>query len=579
MAKKVAELLVDVLAKAGVKRIYGVSGDSLNGITDSIRATRQLEWIHVRHEEAAAFAAGAEAHLTGSLAVCAGSCGPGNLHLINGLYDCHRSRVPVLAIAAQIPSNELGSGYFQETHPEHLFAQCSHYCELVSQAEQMPRLLEIAMQTAISRRGVAVIALPGDIALLDAVETSPRLHFHEQNPMVCPSEEDIAKLAAMLNGTTPKGARKTTILAGAGCAGAHKELIEVAGKLKAPIVHALRGKEFVEHDNPYSVGMTGLLGFSSGYHAMMNCDVLLMLGTDFPYQQFYPKDATVIQIDIRGEQIGRRTKVDLGLVGDVRCTLAALSPHLLANQDDAHLKAALNHYGEARKGLDDLATGEPGETPIHPQYIAKVLDELAEEDAIFTCDVGTPTIWAARYLQMNGKRRLMGSFNHGSMANALPQAIGAQVSHPDRQVISMSGDGGLAMLMGDLLSLCQLKLPVKTIVFNNSSLAFVELEMKAAGILDFGTDLHNPNFSMMAEAAGVLGIRVRTPEQVRPAIEQALRHDGPALIEAIVSRQELSMPPTITVDQIKGFSLFMIKAVLDGRGSDIIDLARVNLRF
>ncbi len=570
--KKVAELLVDVLAGAGVRRIYGVSGDSLNGITDSIRATKRLDWIHVRHEETAAFAAGAEAHLTGRLAVCAGSCGPGNLHLINGLYDCHRNRVPVLAIAAQIPSNEIGSGYFQETHPEHLFAQCSHYCELVSHPEQMPRVLEIAMQTAISRRGVAVVAIPGDIALRDAVEPGPRLTFHEPKPTVCPSEEELATLAKILNGS-----KKTTILAGAGCAGAHPELIELARKLKAPIVHALRGKEFVEYDNPFSVGMTGLLGFSSGYHAMMNCDTLLMLGTDFPYQQFYPEKATIIQIDIRGEQIGRRTKVDLGLVGDVKSTLAVLNPQLLTGSDEAHLSASLRHYTEARKGLDDLATGEPGQKPIHPQYVAKILDELAAEDAVFTCDVGTPTIWAARYLHMNGKRRLLGSFVHGSMANALPQAIGAQVSHPGRQVISLSGDGGLAMLMGDLLSLRQLQLPVKMIVFNNSSLAFVELEMKAAGILDFGTDLHNPNFAKMVEAAGILGLRAETPEQVRPMIEQALRHDGPALIEAIVSRQELSMPPTISVDQIKGFSLFMIKAVLGGRGDEIIDLAKTNL--
>ena len=573
MAKRIADLLVDVLAEAGVKRIYGVTGDSLNGITDAIRAKGQLEWVHLRHEETAAFAAGAEAHLTGRLAVCAGSCGPGNLHLINGLYDCHRSRVPVLAIAAQIPSNELGSGYFQETHPEHLFAQCSHYCELISQPEQMPRVLEIAMQTAISRRGVAVIALPGDIGLRDAVEAGPRLHFHESQSTVSPSEEEIVALAGILNKS-----KKTTILAGAGCAGAHDQLIELAGKLKAPIVHAMRGKEFVEYDNPFDVGMTGLLGFSSGYHAMKDCDTLLMLGTDFPYQQFYPQDATIIQIDIRGEQIGRRAKIDLGLVGDVKATLAALIPQLTAKPDEAHLAAALKDYGEARRGLDDLATGGVGEKPIHPQYVAKVLNELAAEDAVFTCDVGTPTIWAARYLRMNGKRRLLGSFTHGSMANALPQAIGAQVSHPGRQVVSLSGDGGLAMLMGDLLSLIQLKLPVKLIVFNNSSLAFVELEMKAAGILDFGTDLHNPDFAKMAEAAGILGLRAETADQVRPMIEQALRHDGPALVEAIVSRQELSMPPTITIDQIKGFSLFMIKAVLDGRGSEIIDLAKVNLR-
>jgi pyruvate dehydrogenase (quinone) len=574
MAKKrVADLIVDVLAEAGVRRIYGVSGDSLNGITDSIRATGQLEWVHLRHEETAAFAAGAEAHLTGKLAVCAGSCGPGNLHLINGLYDCHRSRVPVLAIAAQIPSNEIGSGYFQETHPEHLFAQCSHYCELVSQPEQMPRVLEIAMQTAISRRGVAVITIPGDIALRDAVEAGVRLHFHESQSRVCPSDEEIATLAGILNKS-----KKTTILAGAGCAGAHDLLIEAAGKLQAPIVHAMRGKEFVEYDNPFDVGMTGLLGFSSGYKAMMECDTLLMLGTDFPYQQFYPRDATILQIDIRGEQIGRRTKVDLGLVGDVKSTLAALIPQLTAKEDDAHLAAALKDYSEARKSLDDLATGKKGEKPIHPQYVAKVVDELASEDAVFTCDVGTPTIWAARYLRMNGKRRLLGSFTHGSMANALPQAIGAQVSRPGRQVVAFCGDGGLAMLMGDLLSLRQLDLPVKLIVFNNSSLAFVELEMKAAGILDFGTNLHNPHFAKMAEAAGILGLRAETADQVRPLIEQALKYDGPALVEAIVSRQELSMPPTITIDQIKGFGLFMIKAVLDGRGNEIIDLAKVNLR-
>jgi pyruvate dehydrogenase (quinone) len=572
MAKKVADLLVDVLAEAGVQRIYGVSGDSLNGITDSIRARKQIQWIHVRHEETAAFAAGAEAHLTGRLAVCAGSCGPGNLHLINGLYDCHRSRVPVLAIAAQIPSNEIGSGYFQETHPEHLFAQCSHYCELVSQPEQMPRVLEIAMQTAISRRGVAVVTLPGDIGFRDAVEQAPRLHFAEPRPTVRPSDDEITELARTLNAS-----KKTTIFAGAGCAGAHRELIELAGKLKAPIVHALRGKEFVEYDNPFDVGMTGLLGFSSGYHAMMNCDTLLMLGTDFPYQQFYPKHATIIQVDIRGEQIGRRTKVDLGLVGDVRATLASLIPKLQTKSDEAHLNSSLEHYREARKGLDDLATGEPGRKPIHPQYVARMLDELAAEDAIFSCDVGTPTIWAARYLKMNGKRRLLGSFTHGSMANALPQAIGAQASHPSRQVISLSGDGGIAMLMGDLLSLRQLQLPVKVIVFNNSSLAFVELEMKAAGILDFGTDLHNPDFAKMADALGLLGLRAETPEQVAPMITQALQHDGPALVEVLVSRQELSMPPTITVDEAKGFGLFMLRAVLSGRGEEIVDLAKVNV--
>jgi pyruvate dehydrogenase (quinone) len=572
MAKRVADLLVDVLADAGVRRIYGVSGDSLNGITDSIRVRRDMQWVHLRHEETAAFAAGAEAHLTGSLAVCAGSCGPGNLHLINGLYDCHRSRVPVLAIAAQIPSAEIGSGYFQETNPEHLFAQCSHYCELISQPEQMPRVLEIAMQTAISKRGVSVIAIPGDIALKEALESGPRLRFSEPKPTVRPSDDEISCLADVLNRS-----KRITILAGAGCAGAHAELIALAGKLNAPIVHAMRGKEFVEYDNPFDVGMTGLLGFSSGYSAMMNCDLLLMIGTDFPYQQFFPKDGTVVQIDLRGEQLGRRTKVDFGFVGETRATLRALLPHLDQNQFESHLKESLEHYQKTRKGLDDLATPNSGKRLIHPQYVARVLDQLAAEDAIFTCDVGTPTIWAARYLKMNGKRRLLGSFTHGSMANALPHAIGAQVSHPGRQVISMSGDGGFAMLMGDLLTLRQHQLPVKVIVFRNDSLAFVELEMKAAGIVDFGTDLHNPDFTRIAEGAGLLGLRADTPDQVEPMIRDALKYDGPALVEVPVSRLELSMPPTITFEQAKGFSLFMLNAVLSGRGDEIIDLAQVNL--
>jgi pyruvate dehydrogenase (quinone) len=573
MAKMtVADLLVDTLAARGVERMYGVSGDSLNGITDSIRRQDRLQWVHVRHEETAAFAAGAEAHLTGRLAVCAGSCGPGNLHLINGLYDCHRSRVPVLAIAAQVPSSEIGSGYFQETRPEHLFAQCSDYCEMVSQPEQIPRVLEIAMQTAVSRRGVAVIVIPGDVALREAGEGLSRLQFPEPSPLVCPSDDEIAALAKLLD-----DAPRITILGGAGCAGAHTELIELARRLNAPIVHALRGKEFIEYDNPFDVGMTGLLGFSSGYHAMKDCDLLLMIGTDFPYQQFYPDGATVVQIDIRGEQLARRTKVDCGLVGDTKTTLRALLPKLQQHGDDTHLKAARTHYLKTRKSLDELAIDEPGREGSHPQYVARVIDELAAENAIFSCDVGTPTIWAARYLTMNGKRRLLGSFNHGSMANALPQAIGAQRSHPDRQVVSLSGDGGLAMLLGDLLSLRQLRLPVKVIVFRNDALAFVELEMKATGILDFGTDLANPDFAKIAEAAGLLGLTATRPEHVRPMIAQALEHDGPALVEVLVHRRELAMPPSINLEQVTGFGLFMIKAVLSGRGDEIIDLAKTNL--
>jgi pyruvate dehydrogenase (quinone) len=572
MFKNVADQFIDVLAQAGARRVFGVSGDSLNAVTESIRVGRQLEWIHVRHEETAAFAAGAEAHLTGRLAVCAGSCGPGNLHLINGLYECQRSRVPVVAIAAQIPTAEIGSGYFQETHPEHLFAQCSHYCEVVSQPEQMPRVAEIAIRTAISRRGVSVITIPGDVAWRRAVDHTKPLPFAEPHPEVRPSDKELGILADLLN-----QGKKITILGGAGCAGAHSELIELAGKLQAPIVHALRGKEFIEYDNPYDVGMTGLLGFASGYHAMMNCDVLLMLGTDFPYRQFFPTDATIIQIDVRGEQIGRRTKVDYGFVGDIKSTLRTLLPKLDQNRADRHLKTSLEHYRKTRRAQDELAAVPSSNTIIHPQHLTRVLDEVAAADAIFTCDVGTPTVWAARYLRMNGQRRLLGSFTHGSMANALPQAIGAQITYPGRQVISMSGDGGLAMMMGDLLTLRQHDLPVKTVVFKNDARAFVELEMKATGALDFATDLRNPNFAQIAEGAGVLGLTVDMPEQLKPAVVQALSHDGPALVEVHVARQELSMPPTITYEEAKGFGLFLLKAVLSGRGDEVLDLARVNL--
>src|SRR6202167_6160331 len=542
MAKTVSEVFIETLVRAGVRRVYGVVGDSLNGLTDAMRTSGQIDWLHVRHEETAAFAAGAEAQITGKLAVCAGSCGPGNLHLINGLYDCHRNRVPVLAIAAQIPSNEVGSGYFQETHPEHLFKDCSYYCELVSQPEQMPRVLGIAMRTALTRRGVAVVVISGDVALRECSAPALSLGIENSASLLFPSDGELRSAAEILN-----TARKVTILGGAGCEGSHAEVVAAAERLKAPIVHALRGKEFIEYDNPYDGGMTGLLGFSSGYHAMMNCDALLMLGTDFPYQQFYPKSAKIIQVDRLGEQIGRRTPVDLGLVGNVKDTLAALTPLLDNNTDRSYLDTCLSHYTNARKSLDDLAVGEPGRTPIHPQYVAKVLDELAAEDAVLTCDVGTPTVWAARYLHMNGKRRLLGSFTHGSMANALPQAIGVQASHPGRQVITLSGDGGLAMLLGDLLTLRQLKLPVKLVVFNNSSLGFVELEMKAAGLVDYGTDLVNPNFAKLAESADLLGVRVEKPEELRAALTEALAHDGPALVDVVVNRQELSMPPTISL--------------------------------
>jgi pyruvate dehydrogenase (quinone) len=570
----VAEQFAEVLAAVGVKRMYGVVGDSLNGLTDAVRMQDRIAWLHVRHEEVAAFAAGAEAHLTGSLAVCAGSCGPGNLHLINGLFDCHRSRVPVLAIAAHIPSPEIGSGYFQETHPESLFKECSHYCELVSHPSQMPRALEIAIREAVGKRGVAFIVIPGDVALQQATDAPPPnpVSLLPTTPIVVPRQADLKGLADLLN-----NADRITLLCGSGCAGAHDQLLGLGEKLKSPMVHALRGKEYVEWDNPYDVGMTGLIGFSSGYYAMNDCDLLLMLGSDFPYRQFYPQGtARIVQIDIRPEQLGRRASITRGVVGDIAATLDALLPLLQEKQDRRFLNHAVEHYRKTRKDLDELTVGHPGRTPLHPQQVAKAVSDFATDDAVFTCDVGLPTVWAARYLAMNGKRRLMGSLWHGSMANAMAQAIGAQAAFPRRQVISLSGDGGFQMLMGDFLSLVQLGLPVKVVVFNNGALGFIELEQKSTGFLDFGTDFKNPNFAAMAEAVGIRGIRLEDAADVEPGIKAALAHDGPVLIDAVVNRQELAMPPKVTAEMAKGFTLYMIKAVMNGHANEVVELGRSN---
>ncbi|MCA3209331.1 ubiquinone-dependent pyruvate dehydrogenase [Cupriavidus sp.] len=569
-----ADLITSVLHGAGVRRIFGVVGDSLNGLTESLRQRGDIEWIHTRHEETAAFAAGAEAHLTGNLAVCAGSCGPGNLHLINGLFDCHRSRVPVLAIAAHIPSAEIGRNYFQETHPEQLFRECSHYCELVSSVEQLPGVLETAIRAAVGRRGVAVIVIPGDVALRAAAVAgiSAPASITLPAPVVVPDAASLDALAELL-----RGSQRTTLLCGRGCAGAHDQVVRLAETLKAPVVHALGGKEYIEYDNPYDVGMTGLIGFSSGYHAMQNCDTLVMLGTDFPYRQFYPEGARVVQVDVRPENLGRRTRLDLGLVGDVAATLDALQPRLTAQADTAFLDASLHHYRNARKQLDDLATGDSGRRPIHPQYLARLISEQAAEDAVFTFDVGTPTIWAARYLRMNGQRRLIGSLAHGSMANAMPQAIGAQSAFPGRQVISMSGDGGFAMLMGDFLTLVQQGLPVKVAIFNNSVLGFVALEMKASGFLESGTSLQNPDFAAMARAIGVHAQRVEDPLLLPEAVATMLAHDGPALLDVVTNTQELAMPPALKAEQVKGFSLWALKAVMNGRADELLELAKTNL--
>ncbi len=566
-----ADHVITTLQASGVQRVYGLPGDSLNGLTDAIRRSKDFAWKHVRHEEAAGFAAAADAALTGRLAVCAGSCGPGNLHLINGLFDAQRSRVPVLAIAAHIPQAEIGSQYFQETRPQELFRECSVYCEMVTTAESAPRVLEMAMRAAVEENGVAVVVIPGEIFLakVGEVPVTPVLPTH---PVIRPSDDELARAASILN-----GANNITILAGAGVQGAHDQLVALAATLQAPVVHALRGKEFVEYDNPYDVGMTGLLGFASGYKAIKEADVLLMLGTDFPYRQFYPENATVIQVDIRGRNLGRRTPVDLGLVGTVTDTLAALMPLLSAHHDRAHLDRSLHHYTKTRRRLDELAVNDRDRTPIRPEYVAAVADRLAADNAVFTVDVGSPVVWAARYLTMNGKRRLLGSFNHGTMACALPLAIGAQTVNRDRQVVAFAGDGGLAMLFGELITLTQNRLPVKLIVFNNSSLNFVELEMKAAGIVTFGTELNNPDFAAVAESLGLFGRRVENPADLEPALAAALAHDGPALVDIVTARQELSVPPAITVEQAKGFSLYAIRTIMAGRADELLDLMTTNV--
>lgn len=572
MASTIADYLARTLAAAGVTKIWGVTGDSLNGLSDSLRRDGGIRWMHTRHEEVAAFAAGAEAAQTGRLAVCAGSCGPGNLHLINGLFDCHRNHVPMLAIAAQIPSTEIGLGYFQETHPQELFRECSHYVELVTNASQFPRVLERAMRAAIGEHGVAVIVLPGDVALSAAPARTPSW-FDFASPVTTPADADLERLAALLDGSDA-----VTLLCGSGCAGAHDEVVALADALASPVVHALRGKQHIEYDNPNSVGMTGLIGFSSGYHAMQSCDTLLMLGTDFPYRNFYPTRARIAQIDRRASALGRRAPLDVGLVGDVRATLSALLPRIRRKTRRGFVERALAHYAAARKGLDELARPSPAGRPIHPQYLTRVVDELAADDAIFAADVGAPTLWAARYLTMNGRRRLHGSFNHGSMANALPQALGAQAAHPGRQVVSLSGDGGLSMLLGDLLSARQLDLPIKVIVYNNSSLGFVAMEMKAGGYLDTGTDLHETDFAAIAKGAGLYSLRVTESEALPDALGRLLAHPGPALLDVVTDKHELAMPPKIEWAQAKGFSLYMLRAVLSGRGDEVLELAQTNLR-
>jgi pyruvate dehydrogenase (quinone) len=573
MPHRVADELVNRLVEAGVKRIYGVVGDSLNPVTDALRLNGKLQWIHVRHEETAAFAAGAEAQLSGKLAACAGSCGPGNLHLINGLFDAHRSNAPVLAIASHIPTSEIGTGYFQETHPEILFKECSQYCELISNPKQFERVLHIAMQSAMGRGGVGVIVLPGDVAGMDLPAEASSRSLVGYRPPIRPCEKELAQLAELINSS-----KKVAFFCGIGCAHAHHDVIALAEKLKAPVGHSYRGKAFVEYNNPFDVGMSGLLGFGAAYQAMHECDLLLLLGTDFPYDKFLPTEPKIAQVDIRADNLGRRSKLDLGVWGDVGETIRALLPMVDTKSDRSFLDAMLGKTKEARRRLNVYVDHVGKRTPMHPEPVAAALSEIAAPDAIFTADTGMCNVWSSRYIRATKDRRLIGSFNHGSMANALPQAIGAQCCYPGRQVIAMAGDGGLAMLMGDLLTLTQYDLPVKIVLFNNGVLGMVKLEMEVAGLPDYQTDLKNPNFAKLAEAIGMMGVRIEDPADVSSGLKKALQHAGPALIDVVTDPNAVSLPSHISPDQVVGFGLTMGKLVLSGHIDEVVDSIETNIR-
>lgn len=573
----VAEQLVSQLIDAGVHRVYGIVGDSLNPVVDAIRKSGGskkggIDWVHVRHEEAAAFAAAAEAQLTGKLAVCAGSCGPGNLHLINGLYDAQRSAAPVLAIASHIPSVQIGQVYFQETHPDRLFNECSVYNEMISSAEQAPRVVNAAIRHAVELSGVSVISLPGDVSDLKATSPSPK-YVPSRRPVLSPNEEDVRQLADVLN-----RAKKVAIFAGAGVEGAHDEVIELADVLKAPIGHTLRGKDFIQYDNPFDVGMTGLLGYGAAAEGMNDADVLIMLGTDFPYDQFLP-DTFTVQVENHPEKLGRRTDVSLPIHSDVKPLIAALLPLLDRDRSDAFLKAKVKKHSKIMHSPVGAYTRNAEHMkPIHPEYAAHILNEVASKDAIFTADTGMCNVWTARYIDPLGTRRLIGSFLHGSMANALPHAIGAQVAFPNRQVISVSGDGGLSMLLGELVTARMYDLPIKVVVFNNSTLGMVKLEMLVNGLPDYGTDVHDVNYAEVASAIGFHGERVTEPTRLRGALQEAFAYNGPALIEVMTDPNALSLPPEIRSGQVIGFATAMSKIVLNRGAGEAVAMATSNMR-
>ena len=573
----VAEQLVSQLIDAGVHRVYGIVGDSLNPVVDAIRKSGGskkggIDWVHVRHEEAAAFAAAAEAQLTGKLAVCAGSCGPGNLHLINGLYDAQRSAAPVLAIASHIPSVQIGQMYFQETHPDRLFNHCSVYNEMISSDEQAPRVVNAAIRHAVELSGVSVISLPGDVSDLKATSPSPK-YVPSRRPVLSPNEEDVRQLADVLN-----RAKKVAIFAGAGVEGAHDEVIELADVLKAPIGHTLRGKDFIQYDNPFDVGMTGLLGYGAAAEGMNDADVLIMLGTDFPYDQFLP-DTFTVQVENHPEKLGRRTDISLPIHSDVKPLIAALLPLLDRDRSDAFLKAKVKKHSKIMHSpIGAYTRNAEHMKPIHPEYAAHILNEVASKDAIFTADTGMCNVWTARYIDPLGTRRLIGSFLHGSMANALPHAIGAQVAFPNRQVISVSGDGGLSMLLGELVTARMYNLPIKVVVFNNSTLGMVKLEMLVNGLPDYGTDVHDVNYAEVASAIGLHGERVTEPTRLRGALQEAFAYNGPALIEVMTDPNALSLPPEIRSGQVIGFATAMSKIVLNRGAGEAVAMATSNMR-
>ncbi len=572
MAKKVADQLVETLLEAGIKRVYAVTGDSLNEFNNAVKQNGKLQWIHVRHEEAGAYAAAAEAELNG-IACCAGSSGPGHVHLINGLYDANRSGAPVLAIASTMHTDEMGSDYFQETNTVKLFDDCSVYNQVATTAKQFPRMLQAALQYAYARKGVAVIGMPGDVAMEEAAEILTETRLLRQQAIIRPSDEELAGLATLLNTH-----HRITIFCGIGCKGAHDEVVALAKKLHAPVGYSFRGKMFVQYDNPYEIGMTGLLGLPSAYHAMHESDLLLLLGTDFPYKDFMPDNCSIIQIDERPERLGRRAKLKMGLMGTIKHTLEALLPEVKQHDDDSFLTSQLEVYEKVLE-RQQRSLKEKGKTDhISPEYLAYTIDQLADDDAIFTVDTGMSCVWGARFLHATGKRELLGSFNHGSMANAMPQAIGAALARPNQQIIAFCGDGGISMMMGDLATIVQYDLPIKLIVFDNRSLGMVKLEMEVAGLPDWQTDMYNPDFVKIATAMGMKGFYISEPDDVETVLRKALAAEGPVLVHVKTDPNALAMPPKIEFSQMKGYAVTMGKMILSGRMDEVLDTVRSNYK-